>query len=56
LKNNEFLAENKAARRIAKAANGKQLPLFAGLEYCILKAPPPNLPLEKREGLTARAC
>jgi hypothetical protein len=30
LKNNEFLAESKAASEIGKAANGKQLPLFAG--------------------------
>jgi len=30
LKNNEFLTKGKAAKRIRKAANGKQLPLFAG--------------------------
>jgi hypothetical protein len=30
LKNNDFLEESEAAKRIGKAANGKQLPLFAG--------------------------
>jgi len=47
LKNNEFLAEADAANRLGKAANGKQLPLFAG----IVKANPPN-PLFQRGDFT----
>jgi hypothetical protein len=47
LKNNEFFADSKAATQIGKAANGKQLPLFAG----IVKANPPN-PLFQRGKLT----
>ncbi len=36
LKNNEFLVDAEAATSIGKAANGKQLPLFAGGD-CLIK-------------------